>query len=63
MKGFLTLWIILNLIAVIGSWISIQYSPDTLFEFPYFHVLGILSLFFLLNIPFYTAYERLREEE
>ena len=63
MKGFLTLWFILNLIAVIGSWISIQYSPDTLFEFPYFHVLGILSLFFLLNIPFYTAYERLKEEE
>jgi len=63
MKGFLTLWFILNLIAVIGSWISIQYSPDTLFEFPYFHILGILYLFFLLNIPFYTAYERLKEEE
>lgn len=63
MKGFLTLWFILNLIAVIGSWVSVQYSPGTLFAFPYFHLLGIISLFFLLNIPFYTAYERLREEE
>lgn len=63
MKGFLTLWFILNLIAAVGSWISVQYSPGTLFDFPYFHLLGIFSLFFLINIPFYAAFERLREEE
>jgi hypothetical protein len=61
MKGFLILWLVLNLIAVFGSWVSIQYSPDTLVEFPYFHILAIISLFFILNLPFYMAFERLRE--
>ncbi|MEA2053739.1 MAG: hypothetical protein U9O96_01270 [Candidatus Thermoplasmatota archaeon] len=59
MKGFIILWFILNLIAVIGSLLSVHFSPDTLFDFPYFHLLGIVSLFAILNLPFYTAYERL----
>jgi len=63
MKGFLTLWFILNLIAFIASLVSIHYSPDTVFVFPYFHLLGIISLFAILNLPFYMAYERLREEK
>jgi len=61
MKGFLVLWFVLNLIALFGSWVSIQYSPDTLFDFPYFHILSLISLFFILNLPFYMAFERLRE--
>jgi len=63
MKGFLVLWFIVNLIAFIASLLSIHYSPDTLFQFPYFHILAILSLFGILNLPFYTAYGRLRDKE
>lgn len=61
MKGFLFLWFVLNLIALFGSWVSIRYSPHTLYQFPYFHLLAIISLFFILNLPFYMAFERLRE--
>ncbi|MCD6146757.1 MAG: hypothetical protein J7J34_01995 [Thermoplasmata archaeon] len=57
------MWFILNLIAFIASLASIHYSPDTLYQFPYFHLLGIISLFAILNLPFYMAYERLREEK
>ena len=63
MKGFLILWFLLNLIAFIASLVSIQYSQDTIFTFPYFHFLGIISLFAIINLPFYMAYERLRDEK
>ncbi|KAA0003295.1 MAG: hypothetical protein DRN33_02125 [Thermoplasmata archaeon] len=63
MKGFLILWFLLNLIAFIASLVSIQYSQDTIFTFPYFHLLGIISLFAIINLPFYMAYERLRDEK
>ncbi len=63
MKGFVILWAIVNLIAFIASLISIHYSPNTIFEFPYFHMLSILSLFGILNIPFYTAYGRMKNRD
>ncbi|HEC76731.1 MAG TPA: hypothetical protein ENI33_05695 [Thermoplasmatales archaeon] len=62
MKGFRILWIVLNGIAVMASLLSVHWSPDTLFEFPYLHLLSIISLFALINLPFYTAYERMRED-
>jgi hypothetical protein len=63
MKKIVVMWFVFNAIAVIGAYTSVQLSPDTLFEFPFLHLLGIFSLFFIINLPFYTAYERLQEEE
>lgn len=62
MKKLILMWLLFNTIAVIGALFSINVSPDTLFEYPYLHFLGIVSLFALINLPFYTAYDRLKEE-
>ncbi len=62
MKGLIVLWVVVNVIAVISALLSVQLSPDTLFAFPYLHLLSIGSLFFLINLPFYAAYDRLKED-
>ncbi|HDN50142.1 MAG TPA: hypothetical protein ENG06_00015 [Thermoplasmatales archaeon] len=62
MRGLIVLWIVVNIIAIISALFSVHLSPDTLFKFPYLHLLSIGSLFFLINLPFYAAYDRLRED-
>jgi hypothetical protein len=62
MKNYIIIWIICNGIAMLAAAFSLRLSPDTLFVFPYLHLFGIISLFFLINLPFYAAYDRLKDE-